>query len=375
MSQETRILLVDDDSFTRKLVEDVLGDDFNVTSIDNGKAALELAQKEFPDLILLDVEMPGLDGYETCIRFKQLESTAAIPVIFISAHDHIEERLKGYEAGGYDYVTKPFDPQELKAKISHLLSLVSERGQFKNMASYASSTAMTAMTSMSEMGILLESLKKFNASIDEKELAEAILSSMSQFGLEGAVQIRLPKNSHSITERGEASPLEVSVLNHMAGMDRITQFRNRVSIHFDHALMLVNNMPVEDTERCGRLRDHLVMLLEGAEARARGIIAENESRQRAVLIEQAVTNITKTLAEIDYAQRHGQIKTGIAINEFTDDMENAYIRVAISETQESFMSDVVKNGLEKILNTQSAEFDIQDKFTNIIKALNSLSKP
>lgn len=373
MNDKTRILVVDDDLFMCELVEEVLSESYQVITAENGADALMLAQAERPALILLDVEMPGMDGYATCIQFKQGDATAPIPVIFVSARDQIEERLKGYEVGGDDYVVKPFNPQELKAKIAHLLGMISERTQLKEMANYASSTAMTAMTSMSEMGALLESLKKFNASIDEKALAEAVLYGLTLYGLGGVVQVRTPEKSVSLTGQGMASPLEISVIEHMSGMDRIVQFKNRMSIHYPHVALLVNDMPEEDADRCGRLRDHLAMLVEGAEMRATGIAAENESQRRGAAIERAVTNITKMLAEVDAAQRQGKVSTAMALNEFTGDMERAYICVALCDAHEEFMAGVVKEGLEKILNAQSAEVDVQNKLTGIIKELNDIA--
>ncbi|MBI3903859.1 MAG: response regulator [Nitrosomonadales bacterium] len=373
MNENARILIVDDDPFMREMVSDVLGGIYRVIPAENGSDALMLAQAEPPDLILLDVDMPGMDGYETCIRFKQADALASIPLIFVSGLDQIDERLKGYEVGGNDYVVKPFNPQELKAKIAHLLGMISERAQLKEMASYAASTAMTAMTSMSEMGALLESLKKFNASIDEKALAVAVLSCLSLYGLGGVVQVRTPEKSVSLSGQDEASPLEVSVIEHMSGMDRIVQFKNRMSIHYPHVSMLVNNMPMDDADRCGRLRDHLAMLVEGAEMRAAGIAAENESRWRGAAIERAVVNITKMLAEVDAAQRQSKLSTAMAINEFTGDMERAYICVALSNAHEDFMVGVVKDGLGKILNAQSAEVDVQNKLTGIIRELKDIA--
>jgi CheY-like chemotaxis protein len=332
-----------------------------------------LAQSECPDLIILDVEMPGMNGYELCHRLKEYSCITEAPIIFVSARDKIEERLKGYEAGAEDYIIKPFEPQELNAKVTQLLKAVSERARLKEMASYATSTAMTAMTSMSEMGSLLESLKNFNASNDEEALAKAILSGFPAYGLTGVVQIRTPENSISLTEQGEASQMEVLVINHMAGMDRIVHFKKRLSIHYPHVSILIRNMPQEDADRCGRLRDHLATLVEGAEMRAAGIVAENESRKRGAAIEKAATSITKMLAEVDHAQRQSRISTSMAINDFTGDMEKAYIRVALSDTHEKFMADVVKDGMEKILNSQLAEVDIQNNLTNIIKELKVLA--
>lgn len=368
-----KILVVDDDTFIREMIEDALSGHYQIISAESGADALMLAETERPAAILLDVELPGMDGYETCRRLKEIDSTAGIPVIFVSGHDRIEDRLKGYEAGGEDYVVKPFELEELEAKVGHLLRLLSERGSLKEMADYAGRTAMTAMTSLGEMGALLESLKNFNACSDYQTLAKATLAGLTHYDLQGAVQIRVPDETLTFTSQGEATPLEESVITHMAGMDRIVQFKSRLSISYDHISLLVNNMPVDDPDRCGRLRDHLAMLVEGAEVRAQAMLAGIESQRRGKAIEQAIKRITETLSEIDSAQRQSRIATGMEVNNFTDKMEQAYISVALSESQETFMAKIVSEGLDSILNAQSAEIDVQDKLTTIIHELKAIS--
>ena len=100
-----------------------------------------------------------------------------------------------------------------------------------------------------------------------------------------------------------------------------------------------------------------------------GIIADNESRRRGAAIERAAVSMTRVLTEVDSAQRQSKLSTSIAINDFTIDMEKAYVRVALSEAHEKFMADVVRCGLEKITAAQSAEVDIQNKLTDIIHEL------
>lgn len=373
MDDKIRVLAVDDDFFMRNMIEDVLGESYQIITAENGADALMLAQAEPPVMILLDVEMPGMDGYETCRQLKLEDATASVPVIFVSALDQPEERLKGYEVGGDDYVIKPFDPHELKAKLTHLLDMISERTRLKEMASYATNTAMTAMTSMSEMGALLESLKKFNASMDERELAEAVLSGLSLYSLSGVVQIRTPEKTLSLSAQGEASPLEVSVIDHMTSMDRIVHFKSRMSIHYPHVAMLVNNMPEEDPDRCGRLRDHLAMLVEGAEMRAAGIVAENESRRRGVAIERMIARVTGALNEIDSSQRQNRMEIRVAFSALTDEMEKALLRVALTREQEDLLTAIVTNGIEDILNVQSAEADLQNKLSAIIREMKEIS--
>ena len=127
MSDGQKILVVDDDEFMRMMIAEAIGDDFRIIDVGSGTECLEAAAREKPDVILLDVEMPGIDGYETCRQLKGDFDLDSIPVIFISSHDQIEARLRGYEAGAEDYILKPFSPQELLAKISGLLHKVAER--------------------------------------------------------------------------------------------------------------------------------------------------------------------------------------------------------------------------------------------------------
>ena len=372
MNEKTKILVVDDDAFTREIVEEVLRDGYRVIPAESGSKALTLAQTQHPELVLLDVDMPGIDGYETCRQLKQHEDTAHIPVIFVSALDQLDERLKGYEVGGNDYVVKPFYPEELKAKIVYLLGKLSRHAKLKEMASVASTTAMTAMTSMSEMGALLESLKKFNACVDEHALAEATLSGLALYGLSGVVQIRTPEMTLSLTEQGEASPLEASVMNHMSAMDRIVYFKNRMSINYPSVGLLVNNMPIDDPDRCGRLRDHLAMLVEGADVRLTGIVAEYESRRRGLAIERMAERIGCALNEIDSTQRRNRMEMRLAFAELTDKIWGALNRVAITHEQESYLYSIITEGIEQIICVQSDETELQDKLTCIIHELKEI---
>ena len=117
------VLLVDDVSENISILVEALKDDYKLGVALNGEKALEYAFKKLPDLILLDIMMPGLDGYEVCRRLKADERTAGIPVLFISAMDEIASKAAGFAAGGVDYITKPFEVLEVKARVKTHLSL------------------------------------------------------------------------------------------------------------------------------------------------------------------------------------------------------------------------------------------------------------
>jgi len=117
-----RILVVDDNLANRRLLQAKLeARYFEVLLAENGLKALELAASELPDIILLDVMMPGMDGYEVCKRLKASPRTAFIPVVMVTALSQQEHRLKGLKAGADDFVTKPFDDFGLITRINALL--------------------------------------------------------------------------------------------------------------------------------------------------------------------------------------------------------------------------------------------------------------
>ena len=126
------VLVVDDELRNIAIMRELL-EDFTVEEARSGPEALEALQSFSPDVVLLDIMMPGMDGYEVCRKIRQQPEFEFVKVIFVSGKTMIEERLVGYEAGGDDYVTKPFDHDELVAKLRvHLkLKLAEERSAIK----------------------------------------------------------------------------------------------------------------------------------------------------------------------------------------------------------------------------------------------------
>ena len=116
------ILAVDDTPENLDVVKGILAPENIVRVAINGMVALKIAQKQSPDLILLDINMPGMDGYEVCSNLKSDESTAHIPVIFLTAELDSASKQKGLELGAVDYVTKPINPEVLKESVRRQLS-------------------------------------------------------------------------------------------------------------------------------------------------------------------------------------------------------------------------------------------------------------
>ncbi len=118
---DCRVLLVDDAKANLDILVEGLKPDHKLSLALNGEMALQIAARTPPDLVLLDIMMPGLDGYEVCRRMRQMPETAEVPIMFLSSLEEVQNKTRGFEAGANDYLTKPFEMLEVKARVRSLL--------------------------------------------------------------------------------------------------------------------------------------------------------------------------------------------------------------------------------------------------------------
>jgi phosphoserine phosphatase RsbU/P len=118
---DCRVLLVDDAKANLDILVEGLKSDHKLSLALNGETALQVAARTPPDLVLLDIVMPGLDGYEVCRRLREKPETAEVPIMFLSSLEEIQNKARGFEVGANDYLTKPFEMLEVKARVRSLL--------------------------------------------------------------------------------------------------------------------------------------------------------------------------------------------------------------------------------------------------------------
>jgi sigma-B regulation protein RsbU (phosphoserine phosphatase) len=118
---DSRILIVDDVKANVDVLVNALRDEYKLAVALDGESALRSIDKSVPDLVLLDIMMPGIDGYEVCRRLRAHEAAREVPVMFLSALEDVSNKAMGFEVGGNDYLTKPFEILEVKARVRSLL--------------------------------------------------------------------------------------------------------------------------------------------------------------------------------------------------------------------------------------------------------------
>ncbi len=122
------ILIVDDTPENLTILRQILTEDgYRVRPALSGEIALKTIQADLPDLILLDIVMPEMNGYEVCAKIKAEEATCDIPIIFISALNEIEDKMKAFSEGGVDYISKPFNTKEVLSRVNTHITLQSQQ--------------------------------------------------------------------------------------------------------------------------------------------------------------------------------------------------------------------------------------------------------
>jgi len=163
--QQSKVLLVDDIPSNLQLMANALKDlNVEILYATSGLDAIALTLKNKPDLILLDIMMPGKDGYVTCKKIRQDPKTRDIPILFITAKSDDESIIKGFEAGGQDYITKPFNPPELRARVLTHLELRKTQKSLKEANKTMAAEVARLKSLLSSVNAELE---KFKASLNE----------------------------------------------------------------------------------------------------------------------------------------------------------------------------------------------------------------
>ncbi|NOR70327.1 MAG: response regulator [Methylomarinum sp.] len=362
MSDKPLLLIVDDEPINLEIMEEVLDEDYQLEFVRTGEECLEKLKTIKPELILLDVNMPGMTGIEACIKIKENFETADIPVVFVSALGLPEERMNGYKVGGEDYVTKPFEADELLAKIELTLTSQLEKKSLQQGSNDAMSMAMTAMTQASEMGEVMQFTRDSYHCASLEVLAKRLLESLNQFGLSATIRLTANKEDVFFSSSGSISEREEEAMEHVREIGRFIHFGRRTIINFKNISVLIKNMPVDDNEKYGRLNDVTGMLVEGADARIVGIEMSSS-------LVKLINTTREVLGGIEAAHKENGQKNTAILDDLSSRVNWAFINMDLSEQQEDYFSELLQHAKEQSSALFNADMEMDKKIESLINSL------
>jgi CheY-like chemotaxis protein len=377
------ILIVDDDPMVAGMLGVSLASDgFEISEANSGEAALDLLEKlaaadtaTVPDIMFLDIEMGmGIDGYETCRRLRDSAALRNLPVIFLSGHDQLDDRLHAYDAGGSDFMAKPFVPVEVlrKARLAIAHKRRQETLEAENRAS--SQHVQSAIAGLDDSGITLKFCRGALGCRTPRAMAALLIQSMGLFGIGCHVQLRTPHETLTLTPEGPATPLEESVIEMSRSMGRIFSFKNRLIVNYDSVSLLVTNMPTADEGLCGRIRDEATMIAEAAEMALGNINLRTDAVRRAEELRLLSDASRQAVEALRARYRTLQLATRLEFETMTDSIEGMYVHLALSSHQEYSISDTVRGAVDRVLTLFEGGSELDRNFAGIVADLNNASQ-
>lgn len=350
MDFDYKIAVVEDDRTTRLLLQSSLGSHYALHVVESAEELLALPDRGGAQLFLLDVGLPGMDGLELCRALKSDPATAQAPVMFLSGHDTSEEILAGYEAGGQDYIVKPFDVASLRHKIENLQRIQAQQEILAEQVRNADELTTQVLASLDEYAVLIKFLRTLNECETPDDLIQESLGALQGFNLEGAVQIRMQGSEKKCSAYGENWPLEVAVINHIRTLDRIFEHKHLAAFNFDNITMLVTNMPRHEFELCGRIRDHLAIAMESANAKIRAMQSFMENSWMRGEIGQILQDIGRALQELAQKYQDARYQETIYTAHFIDEITSTFAEVGMSQQQEDVLLESVRSHIKTFVD-------------------------
>ena len=371
MSEAPHIAVVDDNAPQRMILSRLLEHDYKVSVFETGNAFLECPQAF--EAVLLDIEMPGLTGYETCHQLRHRANSNDMPVIFVSAHDTAPERVAAYEAGGDDFVTKPIAANELRHKLTGIIEHREKLRDLAMQSSTAQQVAFTAMSSMGDLGVVIDFLRQSTGGKDYLSIGQQLLGAMNAWGLRGAVQIRGHNGNLDLTSEGSMSPLQASVLQSMRDIGRIFEMGSRAIINYSHVSLLVENLPTQDPDKVGRLRDHLAVLAESADIRIAGLDAINERDLQKLGIHGALREMRNAMARLSERTRNTRTDGQSHMMESLELLSRTLSSLGLNATQSAYVDDLVKETQDETRQYFDDAAILENEFSDVLNRLERLA--
>lgn len=368
----SKVMVVDDNDRNLRVIEGILDDQYDLSFASAGEACIALAQRQQPDLILLDIMMPGIDGFETCLRLKQADQTKDIPVVFVSGRDSLDDRIRGFDIGAEDYFVKPFNHDDLVLKIKKVLADRAERKQLAQYASEASSMAMKLMRDVGSMGVITRFFEASFALESHEQLIEKLFETTTEFGWVCSVQIRSLYGTYNASSTGNISSLEESLLTRTQEMGRLIDFNQRTIVNYEHISLLIKNMPVDDPHLYGTVRDNVCLLLNGAEARATAIDSERQLSAQRESILSSLNTFTSSMDELRRGYHAMRMEGATIVEDMVQAIENLTMGLALTVNQETALTSIGEQGLRRTNELFDRGIGIDSAFSKLQVQLNQL---
>lgn len=368
MSNKTLILCVDDEPVNLTIMEEFLQDSYEVFTAKSGEICLQQVGLQKPEIILLDVNMPEMDGLETCQRLKLDPDTADIPIIFVSALASNAELMAGYEAGGDDYITRPFSEEILRKKIQVVLACQRSKQQLKNISVTAVEALANNLSYIEELDMVVKFLHGCQAAQTLDEIAKKLFDCLRDFGLDGSLLILVEPENRVWFSDDIDRPMESQILESLRGQDRVLSFGTRIAINSDYATVLVRNLPSGQARR-ERLRLHLSIMIEGIDARLLCLESKTLLDLHRQILMRTLDAVQSRQDQADALRGQRELDAGEVLEAMGSDLDKPFSGLNLSRHQLAKLKNIIGLATTRIKSVYNDDSKSEEALGVIIAEL------
>ena len=367
-----KAVVVEDDKISQKYIQRALNGVVELHIAGTGSEGMALIDAEQPDLIILDVELPDANGYDLCQEIRRKSEFQFTPVLFISGHTSLEERIRGYSSGGDDYISKPFESSEVVAKIKALIRHREHKLDLRSQFKEAQSTAMESMTGASELGLIVQFFEKTYSINNFDQLAESIFSILRSLELKTCLIFETKAQSYFFCSEPNSKPIEKEIMTRLREEDRFFDFGQRTQINYPVVACLVKNMPIEDRARYGRYKDVIPPILACANQKVLQLEMELLLQDHTLKFSESFKDIRMTLDTLSLQMREGQESGTCLMSDLMMSLEKAMPTLGLDEDQERYLMGSIESKVNEAMEKVQSYETMQITFDSLIRLLQHL---
>lgn len=361
------VLVIDDDKITHAFIKRALEGTYELHFVFSGEEGLEKIADINPDIVLLDVEMPGKNGYEVCELLKSSKVSKDIPVIFLSSHSTLRERMQGFEAGADDYIVKPFQPEDLKAKLQ-----VTSRYQVIEQAltvqvEEAQKAAYAALSGSSDLGQAIYFIERCHNVADMEGLAQEFFNISNNMKLNCTLVIQ--SNDEEVfysSKFNVVPPLESELISTLRNEKRFFDFGCRTQINYQNISLLIKNMPLDDMDRYGRIKDLFPAMLSAADTKINQLDTFNAIKDQANELTKSFSLVSKALNRVKGSVKDNQDGAITIMHDMLKELDHELPRMGLEDDQEQYLINRIDLSITDAHNTVSITKEITKYFDIIV---------
>lgn len=358
---DLKALIVGDDREYCQLLSSVLESSFQVGEAHTGAAALAYYQEQDADIILLDVGLPDMSGYEVCRQLESIRAREWRSVVFLSAHNRTEDKLTAYDAGGDDYFVKPVQLSELLARLKALATYTLSKKELLSQSQFARKLAFDSMAEVAQYGRVVDFMRNAMNCRNPMALVEVFFGAMDNLGLRASLRLSDPQLRCFAAPGQPCSPIETNLFEILAHSGRLHHLGPRTLVNGRYIGFLIKNMPVEDEIAYGRLKDLVAVIVEALDACYLSI-----ARQQ--LLSSGVGDLsalTRRIAEGVLAPDSPMQASLFRLEGLMRQLESSFDFLDLSNEQEHFLFGLLNQGVQDASQIVETLAGLREELTHI----------